>query len=80
MPVAPLTGDVVPGAAIFSVSPLGPAAPEPGSAAFGAGRYAVSVKYWSELLAQIPPGSDRHQQLSAALERARRRAAVSLPR
>lgn len=65
----------------LAIDPKHPVALEmAGSAAFGAGRYADSVKYWSELLAQIPPGSDRHQQLSAALERARRRAAVTLPR
>jgi cytochrome c-type biogenesis protein CcmH len=65
----------------LAVDPKHPVALEmAGSAAYGAGRYADSVKYWSELLAQIPPGSDRHQQLSAAIERARRRAAVTLPR
>jgi cytochrome c-type biogenesis protein CcmH len=65
----------------LAVDPKHPVALEmAGSAAYGAGRYADSVKYWSELLAQIPPDSDRHQQLSAAIERARRRAAVTLPR
>jgi cytochrome c-type biogenesis protein CcmH len=65
----------------LAIDPKHPVALEmAGSAAYGAGRYADSVRYWSELLAQVPPGSDRHQELSAAVARAQRRAAVSLPR
>ncbi|HET8945090.1 MAG TPA: c-type cytochrome biogenesis protein CcmI, partial [Dehalococcoidia bacterium] len=51
-----------------------------GSAAYDEGRYADSVRYWQTLLAQLAPGSERHQQLAAAIERAQRKAAVSLPR
>jgi cytochrome c-type biogenesis protein CcmH len=65
----------------LAIDPRHPAALEmAGSAAYGAGRYADSVKYWSELLAQTPPATERHRQLSAAIERAQRRAAVALPR
>jgi cytochrome c-type biogenesis protein CcmH len=64
----------------LAIDPRHPTALEmAGSAAYGAGRYADSVKYWSDLLAQTPPGSERHQQLAAAIERAQRRSAVTLP-
>jgi cytochrome c-type biogenesis protein CcmH len=45
-----------------------------GSLAFEEGRYADSAKYWRELLAILPPGSQRHRELTVALERAERRA------
>jgi cytochrome c-type biogenesis protein CcmH len=65
----------------LAIDPSHPVALEmAGSAAYGAGRYADSVRYWSRLLEQLPPDSDRHQELSAAIARAQRRAAVSLPR
>lgn len=41
-----------------------------GSAAFEDGRYADSVRYWNELLAQLRPGSQKHSELSAAVARA----------
>jgi cytochrome c-type biogenesis protein CcmH/NrfG len=45
-----------------------------GSLAFEEGRYADSAKYWRELLAILPSGSQRHRELTVALERAERRA------
>lgn len=51
-----------------------------GSAAYAEGRYADAVRHWTDLLARLAPGSERHQQLSAAIARAERRAAVALPR
>jgi cytochrome c-type biogenesis protein CcmH len=50
-----------------------------GSAAYEKGRYADAAKHWKQLLATLPPQSDRHQELAAAIERADRKAAVSLP-
>lgn len=50
-----------------------------GSEAYAAGRYAESAKHWRALLEQLPPGSEQHAQLAAAVERAQRRAGVSLP-
>lgn len=44
-----------------------------GSAAYADGRYADSVRYWSELLPQLRPGSERYRELAAAIERARQR-------
>ena len=65
----------------LAIDPKHPMALEmAGSAAYEAGRYADSVRYWQTLLAELTPGSERHQQLAAALERAQRKAAVSLPR
>ncbi|MGB2818947.1 MAG: c-type cytochrome biogenesis protein CcmI [Burkholderiaceae bacterium] len=51
-----------------------------GSAAYAEGRYADAARYWKELLAGLTPGSERHAELSAAVARAERKAAVSLPR
>lgn len=51
-----------------------------GSAAYADGRYADAVRHWKDLLARLEPGSERHQQLAAAVARAERRAAVALPR
>ena len=65
----------------LSINPKHPVALEmAGSAAYGEGRYAEAVRYWKELLAGLTPGSERHAELSAAIERAERKAAVSLPR
>jgi len=44
-----------------------------GSAAYADGRYSDSVRYWSELLPQLRPGSQRYRELAAAIERARQR-------
>lgn len=65
----------------LAVDPKHPAALEmAGSAAYADGRYADAARYWKELLSGLPPGSERHTELSAAVARAERRAAVSLPR
>jgi cytochrome c-type biogenesis protein CcmH/NrfG len=51
-----------------------------GSAAYEAGRFAEAARHWKQLLPQLPPASDRHAELAAAVARAERRAAVTLPR
>lgn len=43
-----------------------------GSAAFERGRYREAVVHWQRLLALIPAGTERHAELSGAIERARR--------
>ena len=50
-----------------------------GSAAYEEGRYADSVRYWTELLAQLRPGSQKHMELSAAVARAQQRASARAP-
>jgi cytochrome c-type biogenesis protein CcmH len=65
----------------LAVDPKHPAALEmAGSAAYADGRYADAVRYWKELLSGLAPGSERHTELSAAVARAERRAAVALPK
>jgi cytochrome c-type biogenesis protein CcmH len=65
----------------LSINPKHPVALEmAGSAAYGEGRYAEAVRYWKELLAGLTPGSERYAELAAAIERAERKAAVTLPR
>jgi cytochrome c-type biogenesis protein CcmH len=65
----------------LSINPAHPAALEmAGSVAYEEGRYADAVRYWKQLLADLAPGSDRHAELSTAVERAERKAAVTLPR
>jgi cytochrome c-type biogenesis protein CcmH len=51
-----------------------------GSAAYADGRYAEAVRYWSDLLDELPAASPRRADLTAAIARAERKAAVSLPR
>ena len=51
-----------------------------GSEAWERGDFASAAAYWSNLLAQIPQGSARHRELSAAIEQAGQRARVSRPR
>ena len=41
-----------------------------GSAAYEARDYGVAVRYWRELLAQLPPGSAERRDLDAAIARA----------
>jgi cytochrome c-type biogenesis protein CcmH len=50
-----------------------------GSAAWEAGDFAGASVFWKRLLAQIPAGSARHGELSAAILRAEQRARLSLP-
>jgi cytochrome c-type biogenesis protein CcmH len=50
-----------------------------GSAAWEAGDFAAASRHWKRLLAQIPAGSARHVELSAAITRADQRARLSLP-
>jgi cytochrome c-type biogenesis protein CcmH len=50
-----------------------------GSAAWEAGNFASAAEYWKRLLRQLPPGTARHAELSQAVERAERRARISLP-
>ncbi len=65
----------------LSINPAHPAALEmAGSVAYEEGRYADAVRYWKQLLADLTPGSDRHAELSEAVARAERKAAVTLPR
>jgi cytochrome c-type biogenesis protein CcmH len=65
----------------LSINPKHPAALEmAGSAAYEEGRYGDAVRYWKELLSGLTPGGERHAELSAAVARAERKAAVSLPR
>ena len=48
-----------------------------GSAAYEEGRFADAARYWDELLPQLRPGSRRHTELTAAIERAREKATQS---
>jgi cytochrome c-type biogenesis protein CcmH len=50
-----------------------------GSAAWETGNFASAAEYWKQLLRQLPPGTARHTELSQAIERAERRARISLP-
>ena len=50
-----------------------------GSAAWEQGDFATASRYWRRLLEQLAPGTARHAELSAAIERAEQRARVSLP-
>jgi cytochrome c-type biogenesis protein CcmH len=50
-----------------------------GSAAWEMRDFAKAAMYWKRLLEQIPSGSPRHAELSQAIERAERRARLSLP-
>jgi len=50
-----------------------------GSAAYEQRDYAAAVRWWSLLLAQLAPGTPPHDELSAALDRARQRAQFALP-
>jgi len=62
---------------------LNPAHPQAldlaGSAAWELRDFAQAAQHWKRLLEQIPPGSARHVELSAAIEAAERRARFSLP-
>lgn len=65
----------------LAINPAHPAALEmAGSVAYEEGRYADAVRYWKQLLADLTPGSERHTELSMAVARAERKAAVTLPR
>ena len=65
----------------LAINPKHPVALEmAGSAAYAEGRYAEAARYWKELADTTPADSERHRELVAAIERAQRRAAVSLPR
>jgi cytochrome c-type biogenesis protein CcmH len=65
----------------IAINPKHPLALEmAGSVAYEEGRFADAVRYWKLLLADLTPGSDRHAELSSAVARAERKAAVSLPR
>lgn len=50
-----------------------------GSAAYEQRDYAAAARWWGLLLAQLPPGTPAHDELSAALDRARQRAQFALP-
>lgn len=50
-----------------------------GSAAYERRDFASAADFWSRLLPQFEAGTEAHGQLSAAIDRARRQAAVSLP-
>jgi cytochrome c-type biogenesis protein CcmH/NrfG len=50
-----------------------------GSAAWEIGNFASAAEYWKQLLRQLPTGTARHTELSQAIERAERRARISLP-
>lgn len=51
-----------------------------GSAAWEMHDFAAAAQHWKRLLAQLPPGSVRHDELSKAIQRAQQRAALALPR
>jgi cytochrome c-type biogenesis protein CcmH len=56
----------------LSIGPAHPRALEmAGSAALEAGDRAKAAVYWEQLLAQMPPGSRAHTELSAAIARVR---------
>jgi cytochrome c-type biogenesis protein CcmH len=50
-----------------------------GSAAYEQRDYAAAARWWGQLLAQLPPGTPAHDELSAAVERAQQRAQFALP-
>lgn len=50
-----------------------------GSAAFEAKDYAAAAAHWKRLLAQLPAGSPRHVELTAAIRGAEQRARLALP-
>jgi cytochrome c-type biogenesis protein CcmH len=50
-----------------------------GSAAYERRDFASAADYWRRLQAQLTAGTEAHDQLTAAIERARRLAATSLP-
>lgn len=50
-----------------------------GSAAYEAREYAAAVRYWTNLLVQLPAQDTRRRDLAAAIERAQRLAATALP-
>ncbi len=50
-----------------------------GSAAWEARNYEDAVGYWQRLLAQLPAGSPRRVELSEAIDRAQRKALLTLP-
>lgn len=50
-----------------------------GSAAYERRDFAMAAQYWRSLIAQLPAGTRQHHELSAAIERAERLAATSLP-
>jgi cytochrome c-type biogenesis protein CcmH len=64
----------------LSIDPSHPVALEmAGSAAYERGRFADAAKHWKLLLARLEAQSERYQELAAAIERAERKSAVSLP-
>ncbi len=64
----------------LSLNPTHPQALDlAGSAAWELRDFAQAAQHWKRLLEQIPPGSARHVELSAAIEAAERRARFSLP-
>jgi cytochrome c-type biogenesis protein CcmH len=50
-----------------------------GSAAWEMRNFTEAAAYWKRLLKQLPEGTTRHAELLEAIERAQRRAKVSLP-
>ena len=50
-----------------------------GSAAYEAREFAAAARYWQRLIEQIPASDPRHGELAAAIERAEKRARLSLP-
>jgi cytochrome c-type biogenesis protein CcmH len=50
-----------------------------GSAAWERRNFRMASAYWKDLLARMPPGTPAHAELATAIERAERRAALSLP-
>ena len=50
-----------------------------GSAAYERRDYRLAADYWKDLLAQMPPGTPAYAELATAVQRAERRAALSLP-
>ncbi len=50
-----------------------------GSAAFERRDFRMAATYWKELLAQMSPGTPTYAELATAIQRAERRAALSLP-
>ena len=61
----------------LALNPKHPAALDmAGSLAYEQGRYADSATYWRELLALLPQGSPRRQELRLAIQRAEQRASA----
>ena len=50
-----------------------------GSAAYEAADFGGAVRYWQQLLVQLPAGSAEHAQLTAAIARAEQKAKFALP-